>query len=159
MIDQKTKAVVTVADMACMVGLSRARFYQLVGTAFPFPQYSIATRRPFFTEEQQILCLEVRRRNCGIDGKPIMFYARRWGSSPPSAPRRQLKVAQPKSDPHAELVDAVRLLGLTWATSAHIGSAIKLLFPNGVAGTDDGEIIRTIFVHLKRQNTGDNVGR
>lgn len=159
MIDQKTKAIVTVAEMARMVGLSRARFYQLVGTAFPFPIYNVTTRRPFFTEEQQQVCLEVRRRNCGIDGKPIMFYARRWGNLTQSAPKRQLKAAQPKIDSHADLVDAVRSLGLTWATSAHVGSAIKLLFPNGMNGTDHGEIIRALFVHLKRQNTADNVGR
>ena len=31
------KAAVSVAEMARMVGLSRARFYQLVGSAFPHP--------------------------------------------------------------------------------------------------------------------------
>ena len=33
--ESQTKAVVSVAEMARMVGLSRARFYQLVGTTFP----------------------------------------------------------------------------------------------------------------------------
>ena len=31
-------------------------------------------RRPFYHEELQAVCLDVRRRNCGIDGKPVLFY-------------------------------------------------------------------------------------
>jgi hypothetical protein len=58
-----SKTVVSVAEMARMVGLSRARFYQLVGEGiFPSPLYSVHTRRPFFSEEMQAICLEVRRQ-------------------------------------------------------------------------------------------------
>ncbi len=28
------------------------------------------------------MCLEVRRRNCGIDGEPILFYAKRLPVAP-----------------------------------------------------------------------------
>ena len=59
------------------VGLSRQRFYQLIGTTFPYPVYDLKSRRPFYTAELQAMILEVRRRNCGIDGKPVLFYARR----------------------------------------------------------------------------------
>ena len=90
----ETKAAVTVAEMARMVGLSRARFYQLMGTAFPSPVYDVATRRPHFDEDQQKDCLEVRRRNCGIDGKPILFYCRRA----PINSKRPSKIAGPKSN-------------------------------------------------------------
>ena len=65
----ETKAAVTVAEMGRMCGLSRARFYQLIGATFPMPVYDVATRRPFYDEEAQKVCLEVRRRNCGIDGR------------------------------------------------------------------------------------------
>ena len=75
--EQQPKAVVSVAEMSRMVGLSRARFYQLIGTTFPPPLYTEATRRPFYDEALQSVCLEVRRRNCGVDGKPVLFYARR----------------------------------------------------------------------------------
>ena len=51
--ENQTKAAVSVAEMATMVGLCRARFYQLVGTTFPWPQYDVATRRPFYNEELQ----------------------------------------------------------------------------------------------------------
>ena len=87
------KAAVTVAEMARMCSLSRARFYQLIGTAFPYPIYSVATKRPFFNEEAQKLCLEVRRRNCGVDGRPILFYARQHLTPTP----KRKPVAKPKA--------------------------------------------------------------
>ena len=48
-----TKAVVTVAEMARMVGLSRARFYQLMGSTFPEPSRDEETGRPYYTEENR----------------------------------------------------------------------------------------------------------
>jgi hypothetical protein len=46
------KAAVIVSEMARMVGLSRARFYQLrKAGVFPLPVYDVATRRPVYTEE------------------------------------------------------------------------------------------------------------
>ena len=46
----ETKAVVTVSEMARMVGLSRARFYQLVRAGvFPAPAYKKG--RPIYVEE------------------------------------------------------------------------------------------------------------
>jgi hypothetical protein len=153
-----TKSIVTVAEMARMVGLSRARFYQLIGTAFPWPAYDISTRRPHFTEEQQLVCIEVRRRNCGVDGRPIMFYARRVPNPTVAVSPRTRKTSTPRVDEHADLVDAVRSLGLM-TTSAQVGEAVKQLFPMGIANTDHGEVIRAVFVHLKRRDTRDNVGR
>lgn len=85
------KQAVSIAEMAKMVGLSRGRFYQLVGTTFPPPIYDVRTRRPFYPPDLQAVCLEVRRRNFGIDGRPVLFYARRMVIAPtaPSGPRRQ----------------------------------------------------------------------
>jgi transposase len=73
-----TKSAVSVTEMARMVGLSRARFYQLVrrGT-FPSADQDAVTGRPCYFEEKQRQVLEVRRRNCGVDGTPILFYSRR----------------------------------------------------------------------------------
>jgi hypothetical protein len=156
-VELQTKLVVTVAEMARMVGLSRARFYQLVGAAFPHPLYNVKTRRPFFNEEQQRVCLEVRRRNCGIDGTPILFYARRLPNST-TAPKSRRKTT-PLAAPHAELLDALKELGLTSVTPAQVGAAVGELYPKGIAGADEGEVIRAIFLRLKRQDSSDNVGR
>lgn len=154
----KTKVVVTVSEMARMVGLSRARFYQLIGTAFPWPVYSVATHRPIYVEELQKVCLEVRRRNCGIDGKPILFYSRRSSGAPAIAKPKQ-KQPRPVDDRLAGLIEGVRSLGLTSATRQQVEAAIGQLYPNGVDGLDQAEVLRAIFVRLMRQDRGDNVGR
>ena len=149
-----TKAVVTVAEMARMLGLSRARFYQLMGTAFPAPSRDEQTQRPFYDEDQQRVCLEVRKRNCGIDGKPILFYARRGGA--PSSPARKPKPKPNKA--HLGVIEAVRSLGLLSVTAIQVESAIKILFPRGIEGVDQADVIRGVFVHLQRQNSSDKVG-
>jgi hypothetical protein len=152
----QTKTVVSVAEMARMCGLSRARFYQLVNECvFPAPLYRIDTRRPFFNQEMQETCLEVRRRNCGLNGRPVLFYARRLG-----APLVKAKTTPTKtSHKHADVIEGLRSLGLTIVRPADIEAAIATCFPSGHSGVDDEAVLRTVFLHLKRQNSSDNVGR
>ena len=147
------KAAVTVAEMARMLNLSRSRLYQLIGTAFPEPSRD-DRGRPYYDAEQQAVCLEVRRRNCGVDGKVILFYAPRH-SAP--APRRKPKPKQAHA--HAEVLEGVRALGLTMATAAQVDAAVNQLFPGGVDGVDTGEIIRSVFLSIKAQDSQSNVAR
>lgn len=157
-VPNETKAAVTVAEMARMCGLSRSRFYQLIGTAFPEPEHHPETGRPIYTEELQEVCLEVRRRNSGIDGKPILFYARRLGSAPsrPKPPKPKLET---KRGDVTALVEGLNALGLTSATAAQVQRVTQELFPKGTEGIDQGEVLRAVFLHLKRKNSADNVGK
>jgi len=153
--NEQFKTAVTIAEMARMTGLSRSRFYQLIGKAFPEPSRDEAGR-PYYSEDQQRLCVEVRRRNCGVDGKPVLFYAPRH--SVPTTPRR---VPKPKAtaSPHADIIDGVRALGIATVTPAHVEQAIRESFPNGTDGVDPGEIIRKVFLSVRRKNSSDNVER
>jgi hypothetical protein len=154
MIDQM-KAAVTVAEMARMVGLSRARFYQLIGTAFPWPVYSVSTRRPYFDEHLQQSCLEVRRRNCGVDGRPVLFYSRGHSLTPRPMPKRK-PVTKPKApaldDGLLAILEGVRSLGLSMTTYAEVEVAVKIAFPDGMGGVGQGEVLRAVFLQLARQN-------
>jgi hypothetical protein len=155
-VEFQTKAVVTVAEMARMVGLSRARFYQLIGTAFPHPVYDVRTRRPSYGEDMQRVCLEVRRRNCGVDGTPILFYARgnTNGTKPPAK-----KSSQPKNDQNALVLDGLKGLGLVSVTEVQVDAVVRELYPTGTGGVDQGEVLRAAFLRIKRQDCGDSVGR
>jgi len=155
-VQKETKAAVTAAEMARMCGLSRSRFYQLIGTAFPQPERQPQTHRPIYTEELQQVCLDVRRRNCGIDGKVVLFYARRLGSAA-ARPKTPMPKVEVKSKDVAALVDGLNALGLTTATAAQ--RVTEELYPKGTAGIDQGEVLRVVFLHLKRQNSADKVGR
>ena len=157
-VEKETKAAVSVAEMARMVGLSRSRFYQLIGTAFPEPERQPETGRPIYTEEQQQVCLDVRRRNCGIDGKPVLFYARRLGTAP-SRPKLPKPKPEAKQGDVPALVEGLNALGLTTATAAQVQKVTQELYPKGTEGIDQGEVLRAVFLHLKRQNSADNVRR
>lgn len=150
-----TKAVVTVSEMARMVGLSRARFYELIESGvFPTPVYCVSTRRPMYVEELQTICLNVRRRNCGVNGKPVLFYARGHRTTTPTAKQAKPPVAKPKPlAAHADLIDGLAALGLV-ATPAQVGEAVAALYPAGVNGTDRGQMLRAVFLRLKASGSG-----
>jgi hypothetical protein len=153
------KAVVTVSEMARLVGLSRARFYQLQKAGvFPGPVYDVATRRPVYTEELQSVCLEVRRRNCGADGKPVLFYARRAPFAKPQT-RRKKGAARPPKNEHPDLLAAMHGLGLASVTAARVGEAVRELFPRGTAGVEEAEVVRAVFLYLRRKDSGGKAGK
>ena len=154
---EQNKAVVSVSEMARMVGLSRQRLYQLMGTTFPSPLYDVTTKRPFYPEELQRVCLEVRRRNCGIDGKPALFYSKGHRQQPQTPRRKKERPAQKKE--FAGIIDGLTALGLSYVSNDQVATAIKEVFPSGINGDDQAEVLRDVFLHLKRQNLGDNVER
>ena len=153
----ETKAVVSVSDMARLVGLSRARFYQLQKAGvFPAPSYQAG--RPVYTEDQQQVCLEVRRKNRGVNGEPVLFYARRRGTEPP---RRNKRADPPpaRNKDIAALLDGLNALGLTTATAAQVLKVTEELFPQGTKGLDQAEVLRVVFLHVQRRDAGGNEGR
>jgi len=150
-VEMLSKSVVSVAEMAHMTGLSRARFYQLVNEGiFPHPIYSVHTRRPYYSAEMQAVCMDVRKRNCGINGKPILFYAVRHPVGVQPRPVKPKAVPKQKSQ-YADLLDGLRSLGLE-ITAGQVEPVISELFPNGIQNLDSGEVIRTVFLKMKRQN-------
>jgi|SRR5947209_14247418 len=155
----QTKAAVSVAEMARMVSLSRARFYQLVGEGvFPSPARQPDTGRPYYDEAAQRACLDVRARNCGVNGKPVLFYARRLTAVPATKTGRRAKPATDGAE-LADVLDGVKALGLTAATQPAVREAMAEAYPNGPTGVDRGEVIRAVFLKLKCRNRGDSVGR
>jgi hypothetical protein len=146
-----SKAAVSITEMARAVGLSRARFYQLIrqGT-FPPPDREPITDRPCYFQDGQRSCLEVRRRNCGIDGKPILFYSRRrdFGGEKRKPPK-----LEPKSKDVAALVDGLNALGLTTATAAQVEQVTRDLYPKGIDGIGQGEVLKAVFLEIRRRNT------
>lgn len=155
----QAKVFVSVVEMARLCGLSRARFYQLVqaGT-FPPPAYDVRTRRPVYPEELQQDCLGVRRRNCGVNGRPVPFYAKGPRTDTRSSRPRTPK-AKPPTRKHADLIDGLAALGLRDTSGGQVDAALTAAYPLGVGETDRGEVLRVIFLHLERQNPADNAGR
>ena len=147
-----TKSAVSVTEMARMVGLSRARFYQLVrrGT-FPPADEDTVTKRPCYFEEKQRQVLEVRRRNCGVDGKPLLFYSRRRDLGQTKAAPRPTK-PKVKANNHADLIHCLEQVKVSM-TTAQVEATLKELFPEGTDGIDLGTVVEAIIERRRRQNS------
>ena len=154
-VNKPSKSIVSVSEMARMVGLSRQRFHQLRGTTFPEPDYNPETKRPYYDLEKQKVCLDVRQRNCGIDGKPILFYARRNDVGVVRKPQKK-KTDKSSNSKFDQIADAIKALGMK-SNSEKVTEAINSLFPNGIKNTDEAEVIRAVFLQLK-QSENDNAG-
>ena len=153
--EPQTKAAVSVAEMARMVGLSRARFYQLVGETFPWPVYDLATRRPFYDAALQSVCLDVRRRNCGVNGKPVLFYARRpLGTPVPGRKSRKIVAVKRQSCRSARRAEGP---GAGGRHGDQVAEAVEGVVPEWSPRGANGEVLRAVFLHLRRRNTSDNV--
>lgn len=91
---------------------------------FPSPLDSVATGRPFYPDDLPLICLDVRYRNCGIDGRPVLSYCQRHANT--TSTKRTIKPA--KNNQHGESLDGLRALGLTTVTAEQIAATIKNTF-------------------------------
>ena len=144
------KAVVSVTEMARRCGLSRSRFYDYVRRGvFPYPLYSLATRRPFYTDDLQEEILRTKQSGLTPTGEYVLFYERRATTlSPTGSPRLA------RRSPAADLVEGLRALGLDKVTIPQIDAAILSVFPNGTVGVDESTVLRTVYRHLRRAGVG-----
>ena len=120
---------------------------------FPSPVYDIRTRRPHYTEEMQKVCLAVREKNVGINGRVVLFYSRRLDLP---ARKKQIRpcgsTSHTRTPKHYGLIEGLKGLGLATVTEQDTATALKELYPAGTAEVGEGELLRTIFVHLMRRH-------
>ena len=151
--ERRNQAVVSVAGMARLVGLSRQRFHQLMTEGvFPPPVYDVRTRRPHYTEEMQKVCLAVREKNVGINGRVVLFYARRPPSVTQTKSKTQGSASSRKPHRHAGLIEGLKGLGLATVTESDVAAALQKLYPSGTAGVGEAEVLRSVFVTLMRRH-------
>ena len=148
---EPTKAVVSVVEMADMVGLSKSRFYTLMDDGvFPGPVQNAATKRPVFDFDTQKKVLDVRNSGISVDGRPVLFNRKLSKNRKPAKSRNRTS----DSTSYDELIAALKSLGLT-ATYQAVAQAVTELFPNGIDdGQDEGDVIRAVFLHLQMKGTG-----
>jgi hypothetical protein len=143
---------ISVSSMARQLRLSRSRLYDLIqqGVFLP-PVYSVKTRRPMFPREIADMNLLVRQTHRGVDGSPVIFNQPRTPSAPPTTSTGARRPAQ--GEYHSGLVASLKRLGLEGVTSAQVGEALGVCYPGGTQGTEDGEVLRRVYRHLRRSVT------
>jgi hypothetical protein len=58
----------------------------------------------------------------------------------------------PSGGRHDHLLNSLRALGLTSVKEEQVEAALKILFPDGVDGEDQGQVIRALFLHIRQQS-------
>jgi hypothetical protein len=164
---QVTKEVVSVSQMSRLIGLSRARFYELMKKGiFPLPTRHHESGRPFYDRQQQERCMEVRRTNLGINGKAVLFYSTRPrpldAPSPDKTQRKRSRKPKPgrqSSVNHFELISELRhglhQLGVD-AADNDIRSALNDACPDGPSGIDPAGLLMSVFERLNRRDRNDS---
>jgi hypothetical protein len=148
------KSIISITDMAKLVGLSRQRFNQLVREGiFPAADHALESGRPFYSSEKQQQCLLVRQTNTGINGKPILFYAKRRDTGTKRAPSQ--------AKPHradTTIIQQLAELGVI-ATMKDVETATAGLFPGGTSSVAPEAVLKSLFLHFRRRNKPDIAGR
>lgn len=133
------QSYISVSQMAEQLKLSRVHFYALLKRGI-FP--SAIKRngcRPYFDTELQRTCHEIRAKQIGVDGQPILFY---------SKTNKTKTESKEKTTKYDFLIDALTELGLTGINSDQIKTTIKRLYPSGTAQIAEEELIRTLFIEF-----------
>ena len=133
-----------------MLNLSKSRFHALVRVGvFPKSIRHECCKRPVYDLELQRKCIEIRQIGIGHNGHPVLFNRMRANGKPRKRGQPQRSDhGRPIHDEHADLIEALKSLGLTVATEA-VGKALSELYPNGAQDVDQGEVIRAVFLHLR----------
>lgn len=150
-------AVLNISQMARLLNLSRSRFYQLLsGNILLPPIYSLATKRPFYTQEMAERNIEVKKNNVGVNGKVILFYTPKthFGQNCPKQKRRTTK-SETKTDntQYEELVEGLESLGMEEISVSEVQSAVANCFPNGTDDVGYDEMLTAVFRYLRCRNT------
>ena len=91
-------------EMAGMLQLSRARFYQLLDSGFfPKPLKDERSKRPYYDLKLQEQCLECKQSGIGIDGSFMLFYSPR---------KKRTKKTKKSVSPAQEFAETLVSMGL-----------------------------------------------
>ena len=137
-----SKQIFSITDMAMNCNLSRARFYQLLGTGFfPKPLHDERSKRPYYNLDLQQKCLEARQSGIGCDGSFMLFYSPR---------KKGTKMRTKKIDSQTkELTETLGSMGLE-ITAEQVQQGLTETYPDGTEGQDQGLVVRELYRHLKQ---------
>jgi hypothetical protein len=139
------KAIVSISELSAILGISRSRFYQcLAANVFPQPLYDLRTRRPFYPQDLQDKCLEIKQTGIGFNGQYILFYSPRKNKGTGTKSSVPKKTSQ-----YQEFIESLAQMGLD-VSNEQVSTAVVDLFPDGIENRDQGIVIRELFRFFKK---------
>lgn len=162
MISNNLPNILSITQMAKVLQMSRARFYQCLEAGyFLKPQYTENTRRPYYTAEMAEANLNAKKSNVGINGKICLFYSPRNSQIIPVLKNKDSKPAQDKThgNTYEDLIAGLTALGLSGITNSQIQAALSHCYPEGHQNIAQGEVLKGLYLYIKRQDSADNMAR
>lgn len=140
------KPIVSISEVCEMVGLSRARYYQLIESGFfPKPLQDERSKRPYYDLELQKKILECRQSGIGANGSFMLFYSPRKNGTTTSSQKKQ------KVDPIVkELTETLEGMGLE-TTVEQVQQGLAEIYPDGTKTVEQGVVIRELFRFIKQK--------
>jgi hypothetical protein len=89
----------------------------------------------------------------------VLFYAPRGTTPLTTRSHRRPRCRKASNGKYADILEGVRALGLTTATTEQVAAAVEQSFPNGTDRVDPGEVIRAVFLSIRCQNSTDKLCR
>ena len=139
------KQIVSMTEIARMLQMSRARFYQLLEQGFfPKPLYDDRSKRPYYNLELQQKCIEARQSGIGADGSFMLFYSPRKSANVSDLRRKKI-------DPVIkELADTLQTMGLD-VNAKQVQQGLSEIYPDGINDQEQGLVVRELFRYFKEQ--------
>lgn len=149
--DNQPKAAITVSKMCSLLGMSRSQFYWHVKKGTFHEPLKLTNGRPYYNASQVEDNIKAKELGIGVNGEYVLFYQLRTEGREAKTTATSPK---PKQADLTDLIEGLQSLGLTGLTTNDVSQAVEYCYPKGVAGTDENDILRTVFRHLKRSGTG-----
>ena len=135
----------TATELGGLIGLSRARIYQLCRAGrFPKPSKGEFTTRSFFSAEAVQVVLNIKRDGIALDGKPILF------NKVISPRKKNSPKAQTQSAPNP-ILDYLEALGLS-VNAGQLDGVLAELFPDGWQNHPQEEVVQKAFQRLQEHS-------
>lgn len=148
MTENQPKAAITVSKMCSILNMSRSQFYWHVNKGNFHAPMKLSNGRPYYNASQVADNIKARQLGIGVNGEYILFYQRDDHKE-----KQTVAPKKPTAKDFADLLDGLASLGLSGLTTKQIAAAVERLYPNGTAGVEENDILRTVFRHLKRSGS------
>jgi len=157
-ISNSRKAFCSVSEMARILRLSRARFYQLTEKGkFPPAIYDIQTKRPYYNQDLQEICINIKNSNIAFDNTPMLFYSPRKKKAEDQnipTPSKKVNPSKQLNPQYEDWVETLQQMGLRHVTYDQVETAVKELYA-GDLPEDEGTILREIYQYIKKNIKND----
>ena len=60
-----------------------------------------------------------------------------------------MPTSTPTVEANADLLAALQALGLNGVTAKEVAAAVRMIYPSGTVGVEQGEVVRGVFLRLK----------